>query len=181
VQLLGNGYQADAESGTYQLRIVSADGKTTYRSFTPASLDHLDEKHISVLLPAIPGIVSIDVMKDGKIMPKAAPPKVVSTQAGVASISSASMKKSSALVADTATIEQSGNNLHLVWDNNHYPWLTAIFIGNDGSHTTLAMRATGGNINLNLAKLTQAGRVQISLSDGLNTIMKTQAINTTSH
>ncbi len=179
VQLLGNGYQADAESGVYQLRIVSADGKTTYRSFSPASLDHADEKHISVLLPAIPGIVSIDVMKDGKIMPKTTPTKVVSTQAGVAATSSVPMKKSSALVADTATIEQSGNNLHLVWDNNHYPWLTAIYIGTDGSRTTLTMRATGGNINLSLPKLTQAGSVQISLSDGLNTIMKTQAINAT--
>ncbi|MFZ6751974.1 fibronectin type III domain-containing protein [Undibacterium sp. Dicai25W] len=179
VQLLGNGYQADAESGAYQLRIVSADGKTTYRSFTPASLDHLDEKHISVLLPAIPGIVSIDVMKDGKIMPKAAPTKVVSAQPTVAAMSTLPVKKSAALIADTATFEQSGSNLHLVWDNNHYPWLTAIFIANDGSRTTLAMRATGGNINLSLPKLTQAGSVQISLSDGLNTIMKTQAINAT--
>ena len=174
VQLLGTGYQADSESGQYQLRIVSSDGKTTYRGFTAVSLDHADEKHISVLMPAIPGIVSIDVVKNGKLLPKAAVTVSASTPAA------SPVKKSIAALPDTATIEQTGNNLHVYWNNGRYPWLTAIYIAKDGTHTTLTMRATGGNVSLNLALLPPNGSVQISLSDGLNSILKTQVINNTS-
>ncbi|MFZ6725176.1 fibronectin type III domain-containing protein [Undibacterium sp. MH2W] len=184
VQLLGTGYQADAESGSYQLRIVSSDGKTTYRSFMPAALDHVAEQHISVLMPAIPGIVSIDVMKDGKLLPKATPTSVKTNASTTSSAIKSSGQPTSTSVKslpETATMTVSGKSVHLLWNHVRYPWLTAIYIGNDGSHTALTMRATGGDVTINLGQLSVNGSIQISLSDGLNSILKTQPLSTSSN
>ncbi|MBC3932012.1 Ig-like domain-containing protein [Undibacterium curvum] len=167
VQFLGSGYTANAEEGDYQLKIVSNDGKTTLHRFTPLQLDHAGSMHVSVVLPAIAGIVSIDVLKQGQLLPKAG---MLNTAAAPAKATTALKLSADAapVTAQALTTDLTASSLRVRWNHLQQPWLSVIHIATNGKRTALTLSATGGDQRLSLQQLPAGGSIQISLSDGLN-------------
>ncbi len=172
VQFLGSGYTANAEEGDYQLKIVSNDGKTTLHRFTPLQLDHAGSMHVSVVLPAIAGIVSIDVLKQGQLLPKAG---MLNTAAATPKATTALKLSADAapVTAQALTTDLTASSLRVRWNHLQQPWLSVIHIAANGKRTALTLSATGGDQRLSLQQLPAGGSLQISLSDGLNTSVST--------
>ncbi|MBC3935723.1 fibronectin type III domain-containing protein [Undibacterium sp. CY7W] len=167
VQFLGSGYTANTEGGEYQLKIVSSDGKTTLRRFTPLQLDHAGSMHVSVVLPSIAGIVSIDVLKQGQLLPKAGVLNAAAAQPKAATGLKLSAD-AAPVTAQALTTNLTASSLRIRWNHLQQPWLSVIHIAANGKRTALALSVTDGDQRLSLQQLPAGGSLQISLSDGLN-------------
>lgn len=168
LHLLGSSHQASAEKGDYQLRIIGKDGSVKLHRFSGIVTDHDASIRYALVLPAIADIAHIDILKDGKALP-------LQSQ-----LQAKSLKASGKLLAASrwnngqfASVKRQGDKLQVLWDNQLYPWMSAVHIAADGTRSMLRLHATGGSLDLPLQSGFAGGSFEISLSDGLNAVMKT--------
>ncbi|QJQ06357.1 hypothetical protein EJG51_011360 [Undibacterium piscinae] len=168
VHLLGTRHQASAAKGDYQLRIISQDGNVILQRFAGIVTDHDSAIRIAVVLPAVANIASIDVLKDGKAL--LTRPQ---TQASALKAAGNILATSRWTNGEFATAKRQGNKLQIRWDNHLYPWMSAVYISVDGKRSMLSLNATGGSLDLPVTPGLAGGSFEISLSDGLNAVIKT--------
>lgn len=157
-----NAGQADPDQGTYRLHVYTRDGRLHAYAFEPRRVDHLDEMHFSVLMPAVANIANIEVLKDGVPLPRHPAARSLLARKGATAWRQ----------SEPVRVEKSRRSLQLDWDAARYPYLTAAHVAPDGTRRILSLSATGGR--LTLPGVFEGGVLELSLSDGLNGIMVRQ-------
>jgi hypothetical protein len=167
VHLLGTRHQASPAKGDYQLRIISQDGSVILHRFSGIVTDHDSAVRIAVVVPAVANITSMDVLKDGKALPSQARMQAKSLKAATNILAATRWSN-----GELASIKRQGNSLQVHWDHHAYPWMSAVHISADGKRSVLSMHAAGGSQDLPLKPGIAGGTFEVSLSDGLNAVMK---------
>lgn len=147
--------------GEYTLRIVTSKGPLDY-AFAPLVVDHGDEvtaQNFSFAIPNPGPILSISVFKGKSNL----------MQATARPVPANSVQGQAALVQ----VREQGGKVQLNWDRASYPYLTVTVV-NDGMRSTLAQDLQSGSATLSLGSLPSGGAFELSLSDGLNSVLVKQ-------
>ena len=104
---------------------------------------------------------SIQVFRDGQV--KAIRTSETSLQARIS-------KLTSTKAGETFTLAEADGTLRLRWDATTHPYAGLIHLDAAGRRTTLALRLTGGDIQVPVAGFEPGGHYELVLSDGLNPI-----------
>lgn len=148
--------------GEYTLRIVTAKGVLDY-PFAPLAVDHADEmtaQNFGFSIPNPGPIVSVSVLKGtANLMQSTARPVA---QGGIDGTTAAAVQ-----------VREQGGTVQLKWDHTRYPYLTVTLV-TDGKRSTLAQDLQQGSAVLSLGTLPAGGAFEISLSDGVNSVLVTQ-------
>jgi hypothetical protein len=144
--------------GPYLLRITTRAGTVIEQRFASREIDHRPELQRFGFMLANPGpIDKIEVLRDGSVLAQRVARERALAATGVAA------------VAAPATVQASeqGGVLTLHWDAARHPYLTVAHVG--AARTVIALDLQGGTASLPTAALPAGGRLEFSLSDGLNT------------
>ncbi|HEX8611223.1 MAG TPA: M66 family metalloprotease [Telluria sp.] len=147
--------------GEYTLRIVTAKGALDY-PFAPLVVDHADEvksRNFSFAIPNPGPIVSISLVKGTASL----------MQSNALPVPEGSVQGAAAAVQ----VREQGGNVQLNWNHARYPYLTVTLVG-ESKRSTLAQDLQGGSAVLSLGPLPAGGAFEMSLSDGINSVLVKQ-------
>ncbi|MGL5335510.1 MAG: hypothetical protein ACRC9R_05125, partial [Enterovibrio sp.] len=145
----------------YMLLVNAADGVIMYE----LPLIKLDHEHNKIFSLEIPASAQINAIKffDGE-QELAFEVKGLKEQ----------KQASSRTVYSGPVVNYQGD--FVTWNNAKYPWLTVVHTKADGSRHSLAINATGGELTLDKSELVGGGSLNFSLSDGINSVIYTEAL-----
>ncbi|NHZ88860.1 hypothetical protein F2P45_07455 [Massilia sp. CCM 8733] len=147
--------------GEYTLRIVTGKGTLEY-PFATLVVDHADQAtahNFSFAIPNPGPIVGISVLKGmAKLMQASARPVPENNVQGQAAV---------------VQVREQAGTVQLNWDRASYPYLTVTVV-NDAGRSTLAQDLQGGSAVLSLGPLPAGGAFELSLSDGVNSVLVKQ-------
>jgi hypothetical protein len=159
-----NGTAFAPTAGTYSLNLETATG-TRQVSFETHHITHedgtgkiFDKAQFSFTMPDPGSISKLTISENNVVKLEQSTAGMLRTQSVQASVQPISVKR-------------SGSSVTLTWDSKAYSSVTVAHIAQDGTRTTLALGLTGGIANLELGAL-NAGRFEVSASDGLNGIKR---------
>jgi hypothetical protein len=150
-------------AGDYLLRVRSAAGGVYDVPFDAVAVDHAmpPERHFLVRLPAPGPLAALEILRGSGVI------AVRSAQ-----VSAAELTRAAAAVAYESV--ESAGELRLTWDSARYPFATLSHRGASGT-TVLAIDARGGELRVPTSALPAGGSFDLSLSDGLNTQLRSIA------
>lgn len=145
--------------GLYSLTLETASGVQRV-SFDANTVDHedgsstpLNVAHFSFTVPDPGAISALSI-----------------TGAGVAPLAlRSSARVTTQGVSPAISLTKNGSSLTVRWNAGLYPTAGVAYIAPDGARTTLALGLTSGEARLEAGNL-GAGRFEVSLSDGLNSV-----------
>ncbi|MBV1777105.1 hypothetical protein KSF73_15400 [Burkholderiaceae bacterium DAT-1] len=146
-------------SGSYQLTLETADGRTLVYPLRTMSIadDPHNRASFSIRIPHPGDIARIAVSQSSasRIQSKnaLAPGRMLSLTA---------IRQAA---APSIQWNKSGNRLHITWDHGNWPYASVVSLGTEG-RKVMTLRASGGKLDV---PYTAGGRLEIGLSDGLNT------------
>ncbi|RSZ56440.1 hypothetical protein HF313_28845 [Massilia atriviolacea] len=148
--------------GEYTLRIVTAKGTLDY-AFGTLAVDHAEDmpaKNFGFAIPNPGPILSVSVLKGTARL----------TQSSARALADSGIDSTTA--AQVQLREQAGK-VELRWDHVRYPYLTVTLV-NEGKRSTLAQDLQHGSAALSLGPLPGGGAFELSLSDGVNSVLLRQ-------
>ncbi|PJG60281.1 chitinase N-terminal domain-containing protein [Aeromonas cavernicola] len=152
--------EESGEPSPYTLLVNASDGVVMH-ALPLLQLDHQDAKRFSIELPASAHINALKFF--------------AGEQELALEIRGANEQpKTFSRVSDNGpVISYQGD--YVSWDNSKYPWLTLVYTQLDGSRLTLALNATGGELDIDQSKL-NGGTLHFSLSDGINSVIHSETL-----
>jgi hypothetical protein len=150
--------------GDYLLRLRTAAGGVFEVPFDAVLVDHAmpPQKHFNVSVPNPGPLAAIEIVRGGNV--------IASRMAGKPDAEVTRMAAGK-VVAD---LQEAAGLLTLTWDAARYPHAMVTHVV-DGKLQVLALRAQGGRYSIDSAQLTEGGRIELGLSDGLNTAIRVLA------
>jgi hypothetical protein len=149
-----------AGAGEYLLRLTTAAGATFELPFDAVLVDHAmpPERHFLVRIPSPGPLATLEVLRGGAVI-----------AARSASPAAVDAIRAAAVAPGVDAVEAAGE-LVVTWDAARYPFAMVVHVGAAG-RTVQAVDAQGGRLRIDTADLT-GGVFEISLSDGLNTLLR---------
>nr|MCU0952388.1 hypothetical protein [Burkholderiaceae bacterium] len=148
-----------ADQGEYTLRLRTVDGGVFELPFDVVAVDHAmpPERHFRVRLPDPGPLLSLEVLRASNVIASRS-----------ANQSAAQVARAMAAAVVPVQIDETGGTLRIDWDGATFPWASVTHVGSAG-RTVLALDAQGGALRLARGDVPAGGRLEIALSDGLNT------------
>jgi len=106
---------------------------------------------------------SIEILQDGQVK---------ASRAAETALTARAAKFQEGKTTDGYVLEEAEGTLHLRWDAAANRYAGLVHVDAFGRRTTLAMRLTGGDIQIPVASFLPGGRYELVLSDGLNPIRR---------
>lgn len=167
----------EASGKDYLLRVIFEDGRIFKQEFSAQRTMDNGEKDDSYFLLSVPDwgkIARLELISNGRTLATKGemPLPAISNPVGDAS----KLERQKRSLGDDdggVSLQVRGDQLELRWNNQAYPWLTLVFVADDGKKEVLLMEKTGGVAAASIAKLSRGGKFEVSLSDGLNSILTT--------
>ncbi len=146
-----------AEQGEYAVRLRTVDGGVFELPFDAVTVDHAmpPERHFRVRIPNPGPLQSLEVLRGGSVIARRA-----------ADQPTAEIARAMAAAAP-AQVVSVGDALQVRWDASRFGWASVTHVGVDG-RTVLMLDARGGELTLPAAAVPAGGRLEVTLSDGLN-------------
>jgi hypothetical protein len=113
------------------------------------------ERHFRVRIPNPGPLQSLEVLRGGSVIARRA-----------ADQPTAEIARAMAAAAP-AQVVSVGDALQVRWDASRFGWASVTHVGVDG-RTVLMLDARGGELTLPAAAVPAGGRLEVTLSDGLN-------------
>lgn len=153
---------ASTDKSNYSILVNAADGVMMY-NLPLLKLDHGDNKIFSLEIPASAQINAIKFF-DGE----------QELEFEVQGLKEQKQATGRTIYNGAVVSYQSG---FITWNNAKYPWLTVVHTKANGSRQSLAVNVTGGEFTVDESQLVGGGSLHFSLSDGINSIIYTEALN----
>ncbi|TSJ89027.1 IPT/TIG domain-containing protein [Chitinimonas sp. BJB300] len=143
-------------SGEYQLKLRLSDGGEVVTPFHAVEVADAATplRHFRLkLVKPTAEIVSIEVLKSGKVLPQAKPQVAARYSGSVGGVKLA--------------WQESSGKLNLSWDDSRFKYLTLVHLGRE--KTLVGADLVGGQVMIDVTRLSSGGEWEVVLSDGLNT------------
>ena len=164
----------EASGKDYLLQVIFEDGRIFKQEFSALRTMDNGEKDYSYFLLSVPDwgkIARLELISNGRTLASKGEMPLPAISNPVGDASKLERQKRSLGDDGGVSLQVRGDQLELRWNNQAYPWLTLVFVADDGKKEVLLMEKTGGVAAASIAKLSAGGKFEVSLSDGLNSIL----------
>lgn len=163
----------DESLGIYQLKLYANDGAVYKHSFnsTPLADIMTNEEFFSLTInpPANNAkITRVEILENGQQLSVSTP--LLPNK--LLSYSMTEKMEDSKIVNENVNVSEVGKNININWNNSLYPWLKLTHIQKNGVRQVVTLNATGGSTTLPI-NIEAGGKWEVSLSDGLNSVLQT--------
>jgi hypothetical protein len=146
--------------GEHTLRMTTAAGPVVEVAFDPIAVDHVDEAHFHVVVPAPGALARVEVAHGGRMLPlRSAATRQTQGAAPAAAAGPALIWRE--------VRSGAAGQLHVNWNGAAYPHLTVTHVSGS-ARTVLALNPRGGTAQIDLSGVPAGGELEFSVSDGLN-------------
>jgi hypothetical protein len=138
--------------GPYSVELTTASGVTRLPFELKRVADLDGEYHFSMVVPDVGMLTAVRVLHASKEL---------------------LVRKAAAMAPEPQlTARENAGWAQIDWDASAYPYATVAHLGGEG-RTTLTLSAEGGSVKVSTQGLPPGGELELSLSDGVNSVRRT--------